>query len=81
MSYEHDLLEEPPGLIEDPQEIVEDNELATFIHQQIDQLPLQQQDILYRRFGLHNGDDHSLQLVGEEVNLIRERVRQMQGQS
>lgn len=81
LSYEQDLLDETASALADPLEIIEQVEMADFLHEQMAHLSEQQQDILTRRFGLHNGDEHSLQNVGEEVDLTRERVRQIQAQS
>jgi len=44
----------------------------------IDQLPDKQSEILARRFGLRGFDSSTLEDVGKEVGLTRERVRQIQ---
>jgi RNA polymerase nonessential primary-like sigma factor len=44
----------------------------------LDDLPVRQREILARRFGLLGYDAATLEEVGEEVGLTRERVRQIQ---
>lgn len=80
MSFEQDLNEEPVGEYRDPEMTTADNELATYLREQIDHLPPLQQDIIYRRYGIDNGQECSLSVVGDQVDLTRERVRQIQVQ-
>lgn len=61
-----------------PQEYIGERELKEFLRRKLLTLPEQQQQILFRRFGLYTGEEHSLQSIGEEIELTRERVRQIQ---
>jgi len=44
----------------------------------INQLPDKQREVLSRRFGLRGYEVATLEAVGEEIGLTRERVRQIQ---
>jgi RNA polymerase nonessential primary-like sigma factor len=44
----------------------------------LDELPDNQQEVIARRFGLRGFDKGTLEEVGREINLTRERVRQIQ---
>ena len=44
----------------------------------IDELPEKQREVLIRRFGLREHKQETLDQVGREVGLTRERVRQIQ---
>lgn len=44
----------------------------------LDELPDKQREVLARRFGLRGHDVATLEAVGEEIGLTRERVRQIQ---
>ena len=61
-----------------PEEIFEEANLREHLHRCIAQLNEKQQAILYHRFGLHGFEESTLEDVGKEVGLTRERVRQIQ---
>jgi RNA polymerase nonessential primary-like sigma factor len=42
------------------------------------ELPPQEREVIYLRFGWHDGKELSLSKVGEQLNLSRERVRQLE---
>jgi len=44
----------------------------------LDELPEKQREVVVRRFGLLNHKQETLDQVGREVGLTRERVRQIQ---
>ena len=44
----------------------------------LDQLTMKQKSIISRRFGLRGHEESTLEQVGKEVGLTRERVRQIQ---
>ena len=69
-------------LIEDsnasPEEALSQSLLYQDLLQLIGQLPPVQRDVVMLRFGLADGQAHSLSSVGKQLGLSRERVRQLQ---
>ena len=69
-------------LIEDsnasPEEALSQSLLYQDLLQLIGQLPPVQRDVIMLRFGLADGQAHSLASVGKQLGLSRERVRQLQ---
>ena len=61
-----------------PQAEVQESDLVAHLGGLIEQLPDTQQEVLSRRFGLRGYDPQTLEEVGREVGLTRERVRQIQ---
>ena len=64
-----------------PYERLQSSELSAHIDQWIDSLSSKQQEVLCRRFGLRGYEPSTLEEVGAEVGLTRERVRQIQIES
>ena len=62
----------------DPADSVANDDLAGKLEGLLEDLSEQQQAIIVRRFGLRGYDHATLEQVGAEVGLTRERVRQMQ---
>jgi RNA polymerase nonessential primary-like sigma factor len=62
----------------DPADILEDDRMRELIDQWLDQLGPNHCEVIARRFGLRGHDRTTLEKVGEEVGLTRERVRQIQ---
>jgi len=62
----------------DPAEVLQDNDLKGSIDGWLDQLSVKQQEVLARRFGLRGYKMSTLEEVGKEIGLTRERVRQIQ---
>ena len=62
----------------DPADMLQDNNLCTCLENWIDQLSDKQQEVLSRRFGLRGYPTSTLEEVGREIGLTRERVRQIQ---
>ena len=62
----------------DPSEQVAARNLSEKLERLLNQLSEKQRDVLVRRFGLHGGSSGTLEEVGEEIGLTRERVRQIQ---
>ncbi len=62
----------------DPAEVLQDNDLRGSIDDWLDQLSDKQQEVLARRFGLRGYQMSTLEEVGREIGLTRERVRQIQ---
>ncbi len=54
------------------------SDLSAKLERLLSQLSEKQRDVLVRRFGLHGRTTGTLEEVGEEIGLTRERVRQIQ---
>lgn len=62
----------------DPSELLQDSDLKEHIDTWLTDLPSKQREIVVRRFGLWGYETSTLENVGKEVGLTRERVRQIQ---
>jgi RNA polymerase nonessential primary-like sigma factor len=62
----------------DPSEHVAARDLSSKLERLLSQLSEKQRDVLVRRFGLHGRATGTLEEVGAEIGLTRERVRQIQ---
>nr|WP_312255997.1 RNA polymerase sigma factor RpoS [Stutzerimonas nitrititolerans] len=62
----------------DPCELLLDDDLATSIDHWLSDLTEKQRDVVIRRFGLRGHESCTLEEVGKEIGLTRERVRQIQ---
>ena len=62
----------------DPADRLQDNNMCSCLEKWIDQLSDKQQEVLSRRFGLRGYPISTLEEVGQEIGLTRERVRQIQ---
>lgn len=62
----------------DPADLLQDNNMCSCLEKWIDQLSDKQQEVLSRRFGLRGYPISTLEEVGQEIGLTRERVRQIQ---
>jgi RNA polymerase nonessential primary-like sigma factor len=63
---------------EDPSEIIADEEVHVSIEECLAQLSDKQREVVERRFGLHGYSVSTLEEVGREIGVTRERVRQIQ---
>lgn len=54
------------------------NELSSIIQKIIEKLPLRQQIIINKRFGLNGESPTDLATIGDELNLTKERIRQIE---
>ena len=63
---------------DNPLSIVDDQKVERCLEDWLKDLPDRQREILARRFGLSGYEASTLEAVGEEVGLTRERVRQIQ---
>jgi RNA polymerase nonessential primary-like sigma factor len=62
----------------DPALQVQDEDMRVNLDRWLDVLPEKQREVLARRFGLRGHEVATLEEVGEEIGLTRERVRQIQ---
>ncbi len=62
----------------DPAEVLLDSNLKQYLDRWLTELPEKQREVLARRFGLHGFEKATLEEVGREIGLTRERVRQIQ---
>ncbi|MAM71924.1 MAG: RNA polymerase sigma factor RpoS [Gammaproteobacteria bacterium] len=62
----------------DPQSILEKEDLQQKLERWVERLDARESEIVARRFGLYGYESSTLDEVGREVGLTRERVRQIQ---
>ncbi len=62
----------------DPCELLQDDDLSQSIDQWLSELTEKQREVVIRRFGLRGHESSTLEDVGLEIGLTRERVRQIQ---
>jgi RNA polymerase nonessential primary-like sigma factor len=62
----------------EPEELIRDQDINDSVENWLYQLEPKQQEVIVRRFGLHGHDNATLEQVGKELGLTRERVRQIQ---
>ena len=62
----------------DPVESLQEDNVHTSIDDWLDQLNEKQREVVERRFGLHGHAVSTLEQVGREIGVTRERVRQIQ---
>lgn len=65
----------------DPQEELIDTEMRDEIHSILSVLDEREQHIMRKRFGFDGEETYVLQQIGEELNISRERVRQIEAQA
>jgi RNA polymerase nonessential primary-like sigma factor len=61
-----------------PENEIEEENLMDRLGEWLEQLPEKQREVLVRRFGLMHHKEETLEQVGREIGLTRERVRQIQ---
>jgi RNA polymerase nonessential primary-like sigma factor len=61
-----------------PENEIEEENLMDRLGEWLEQLPEKQREVLVRRFGLLHHQEETLEQVGREIGLTRERVRQIQ---
>ena len=64
--------------IEDPGTQLQNDDVQSNLDRWIEELPEKQREVLSRRFGLRGHETSTLEDVGREIGLTRERVRQIQ---
>lgn len=62
----------------DPCELLQDDDLSSSIDAWLSDLTEKQREVVIRRFGLRGHECSTLEEVGQEIGLTRERVRQIQ---
>jgi RNA polymerase nonessential primary-like sigma factor len=62
----------------DPSMILQDERVNSNINDWLQKLESKQREVLIRRFGLHGHEKSTLEEVGQELGVTRERVRQIQ---
>ena len=68
----------PDQHISDPVELLQDSDLSQSLDSWLDELSEKQREVIARRFGLRGHEMSTLEEVGREIGLTRERVRQIQ---
>ncbi|MGH8529613.1 MAG: RNA polymerase sigma factor RpoS [Nevskiales bacterium] len=64
--------------VERPEDILTAGRLRELLNSWLAQLPFKQRQVIVRRFGLDHGERATLEEVGAELGVTRERVRQIQ---
>jgi len=64
--------------VKEPDEVTMTNDVANAVDTWLSQLEAKQQAVIVRRFGLHGHDNSTLEQVGKDLQITRERVRQIQ---
>ncbi len=62
----------------DPSDLLQDDDMREKLEMWLYQLSDKQREVVERRFGLHGHDISTLEEVGNEIGVTRERVRQIQ---
>ncbi|WP_018947697.1 RNA polymerase sigma factor RpoS [Thioalkalivibrio sp. AKL17] len=62
----------------EPSSILEDQDIQDLVEEWLGLLDEKQREVLVRRFGLHGFERSTLEKVGAEIGVTRERVRQIQ---
>ncbi len=61
-----------------PEEVLQDKDIIMLVEQWLGELEYKQKEVIVRRFGLHGYEAATLEVVGRELGVTRERVRQIQ---
>ncbi|MFT7129192.1 MAG: RNA polymerase nonessential primary-like sigma factor [Gammaproteobacteria bacterium] len=73
------LLDTIPDIqVSDPAEMLQDDDMRASIGEWLEELSEKQREVVARRFGLRGYESSTLEEVGREIGLTRERVRQIQ---
>jgi len=74
-----DLLPDEEG--QDPEESVHDSLLEEDLSEALDELPDRERRALELRYGLVDGKNRTLEAIGQELGVTRERARQLEAQA
>ncbi|EHQ51735.1 RpoD subfamily RNA polymerase sigma-70 subunit [Ectothiorhodospira sp. PHS-1] len=62
----------------EPSELIQDEDVVHYVDEWLMELDEKQREVIVRRFGLHGFERSTLEQVGLELGVTRERVRQIQ---
>jgi RNA polymerase nonessential primary-like sigma factor len=65
----------------DPTGITQNHEVERLLNMWIDALSVREKEVLEGRFGLHDRDPETLEVLSDRLGLTRERVRQIQNEA
>jgi RNA polymerase nonessential primary-like sigma factor len=65
----------------DPPGVTQDHEVERLLNNWIDALSHREKEVLEGRFGLHDRDPETLEVLSDRLGLTRERVRQIQNEA
>ncbi len=68
----------PDETLVDPSDVLQDENMHDKLDEWLGQLTDKQREVVERRFGLHGYESATLEQVGNEIGVTRERVRQIQ---
>ena len=68
----------PDDTLIDPDELLQSSEIGVLLNRWVGQLGEKQQEVLQRRYGLGGTESCTLEEIALDLNLTRERVRQIQ---
>ena len=71
-----DFIEDEDAI--DPVRVTEELDIADSLRRSIERLPVREGRILALRYGFYDGVPRTLEEIGEEFNLTRERIRQLE---
>jgi RNA polymerase nonessential primary-like sigma factor len=66
---------------DDPHESLANSESVTLLLAWVDMLPERQRQVIERRYGLRGGEPETLEAIAADLDLTRERVRQIQSEA
>ena len=67
--------------VDDPHESLASAESVTLLLAWVDMLPERQRQVIERRYGLRGGEPETLEAIAADLQLTRERVRQIQSEA
>jgi len=62
----------------EPDMLIQDEDIVAYVDTWLEELEVKQREVVIRRFGLHGYERATLEEVGNELGVTRERVRQIQ---
>ncbi len=71
----------PDSVYPEPVSKLQEGDVSALVNSWLDELDTKEREVIIRRFGLHHYEPATLEKVGEELGVTRERVRQIQMQA
>ena len=71
----------PDDLAVDPTGVTQNHEVERLLNNWIEALSLREKEVLEGRFGLHDREPETLEVLSDRLGLTRERVRQIQSEA